>query len=150
LLVPALLAALCTLAAACGRKTPVKPPELVAPQRIENLAASNAPDGIRLTWQRPTTYADGTRMTDLGAFRIERSTAGRPFSLIATIALSDQARFQQERRFRWVDADTLVGETYQYHVISFTTDGYDSEPSNIVTIERAMPTPAATPGQTPA
>jgi hypothetical protein len=134
---------------ACGRKTPVRPPELAAPERIESLAASNGPEGIRLTWPRPTQYADGTRMTDLGAFRVERSQASGPFMSIATIALTDQARFQQDRRFRAVDADAIVGETYQYRVIALTTDGYVSEPSNVVTIERALPTPAPAAQPTP-
>ena len=93
--------------------------------------------------------ADGSRMTDLGAFRIERSTADSPFTPIATLAVSDRDRFQQERRFRWVDTDTTVGGIYQYRVVSFTTDGYGSEPSNIVTIERAIPTPAPTVAPTP-
>lgn len=125
----------------CGRKTPVKPPELVAPKPIENLAARNVNDGIRMSWRRPTEYMDGSRMRDLGAFRIERSSNGAPFVPVATIAIGDQDRFRQERSFRWTDTDTEVGVTYQYQVISETTDDYVSFPSNIVTLERAIPTP---------
>jgi len=132
---------------ACGRKTPVRPPELIAPQRIDNLTASNASDGIQLSWHRPTKYADGTRMTDLGGFRVERATPGTPFAPVATIEIADRDRIRQEQRFRWVDPDTQVGETDEYRVISFTTDGYVSQPSNVVTIERAIPTPA--PAHTP-
>ena len=137
------------LVPACGRKTAVRPPELAAPEAIDSLSASNAADGVRLTWRRPTKYADGQRMTDLGAFRVERSTAAQPFTPIATLALSDQDRFQQERRFRTTDPDTAVGEIYQYRIISLTTDGYVSEPSNIVSIERVIPTPAPTAAATP-
>jgi hypothetical protein len=133
---------------ACGRKTAVKPPELVAPEAISSLAASNAADGVTLTWTRPTKYADGARMADLGAFRVERSTDGAPFAPLATIEVTDRERIQQERRFRWLDADTAVGDTYQYRVISATTDGYVSQPSNVVTIERAIPTPAPRPTAT--
>jgi hypothetical protein len=140
--------ALLALLPACGRKTPVKPPELAAPERIDSLVATNAADGVRLLWRRPGKYVDGTRMTDLGAFRVERSTADSPFTPIATLAVSDRDRFQQERHFRWVDTDATVGDIYQYRVVSFTTDGYVSEPSNVVTIERAVPTPAPTPSAT--
>jgi len=125
----------------------VRPPELIAPQRIDNLTASNASDGIQLSWHRPTKYADGTRMTDLGGFRVERATPGTPFAPVATIEIADRDRIRQEQRFRWVDPDTQVGETDEYRVISFTTDGYVSQPSNVVTIERAIPTPA--PAHTP-
>jgi hypothetical protein len=133
---------------ACGRKTPVKPPTLAAPEAIDDLVAINAKDGIRLTWRRPVHYADGARMADLGAFRIERSVPDGEFTQIATVALSDQARFQQERRFHWVDSDTTMGMMYQYRVYSVTTDDYVSRPSNIVTLERAEPSPLPTHTQT--
>lgn len=145
-----LLSALCAAGLAlpaCGRKTLVKPPELVAPETIDSLSATNGADGIRLIWRRPVKQADGTRLSDLGAFRVERSTAGAPFSAIATVEVTDRDRLEQARRFRWLDADTVLGETYQYRVFSFTTDAYVSQPSNIVTVERAIPTPA--PARTP-
>ena len=130
---------------ACGRKTPVKPPELVAPEPIDTLAATNAADGVQLTWRRPVKYADGSRMADLGAFQLQRSNAGAPFSTIATVEVTDRDRIQQARHFRWVDIDPVPGETYQYRVISLTTDGYVSQPSNIATIAREIATPAPAP-----
>lgn len=135
-------------APACGRKTVVKAPELVAPERIQSLSATNGPDGIRLTWGRPVKYADGSHMYDLGAFRVERGTAGGEFLALATVAVTDRERLRQERHYGWVDADTVLGQTYQYRVISVTTDAYVSQPSNIVTLERALPAP--TPPRTPA
>jgi hypothetical protein len=137
------------ITSACGRKTAIKPPEFVAPATIASLAAHNTADGIRLTWRRPATYADGSRMEDLGAFRLERSAARGPFTPIATVAVTDRDRIQKARRFRWLDVAVAVGETYQYRVISFTTDGYVSQPSNVVTIERSVPTPAPAPTATP-
>jgi hypothetical protein len=147
-----LFAALCGAALggpACGRKTPVRPPELVAPEPISTLAATNAADGVLVSWQRPVKYVDGTRMLDLGAFRVERSAGGAPFSPIATVEVTDRDRIQQARRFRWLDTDTVAGATYQYRVLSFTTDAYVSQPSNVITIERAPPTPAPAPTATP-
>ena len=133
-----------SVAPACGRKTIVKAPELVAPERIDNLAATNAPVGVHLTWRRPDRYADGTRMSDLGAFRVERRTAGGEFLPIATVAVTDRERLQQERRFGWDDTDSMAGQTYEYRVISVTTDDYVSQPSNVVTIARVPPSPAPT------
>jgi len=140
---PLVLAALGVALAAsmCGRKTPIRAPELAAPERIENLSATNTAAGIQLSWARPKAYADGTRMPDLGSFQVERSDADAGFAPVATIEVTDRERFQQERRYRWVDADTVIGQGYAYRVISSTTDGYRSRPSNIVVIERALPTP---------
>jgi hypothetical protein len=131
----------------CGRKTFIRPPELAAPQRIENLSATNTAAGIQLSWARPKTYADGSRMSDLGSFQVERMSGDAGFAPVATVEVTDRERLQQERRYRWVDADTTVGETYAYRVISSTTDGYRSKESNIAVVERALPTPgpAATP-----
>lgn len=127
-------------AGACGRKTFIRPPELAAPARIDDLSASNVADGIQLGWRRPRTYADGTRMGDLGAFRVERSAApGAPFEVVATIEITDRDRFRQERRFRWLDRNVMTGESYLYRVVSETSDGYMSEPSNIAGIERVEP-----------
>jgi len=133
----------------CGRKTPVKPPGLAAPEAIDDLVGINVKEGIRLTWRRPTHYADGARMGDLGAFRVERSIPGGEFAYIATVALTDQDRFQQARRFNWVDSDTTMGMMYQYRVYSLTTDDYVSRASNIVTLERGEPSPTATPTPSP-
>jgi hypothetical protein len=134
-----------TLAATggCGRRTDVKPPQLVAPQAIEKLAASNEEDGIRLSWERPDEYVDGSAMRDLAAFRIERSLADGPFLPLRRVEVTDRDRFRQIRRFRLMDADVKPHERYRYRVVSFTLDGYVSAPSNVVEIERiAAPPPS--------
>lgn len=141
----ALAAAL--MLAACGLKTPVRPPELVAPETIDALSASNTAGGVRLVWPRPARYVDGSRMFDLAGFRVERASAGAPFVQIAAVDVMDRDRIRQARRFEWTDAGALSGETYVYRVLSFTTDGSTSDPSNIVTIERAVPAPEPTPSR---
>jgi hypothetical protein len=131
--------ALCAVALAlpaCGRKTAVRPPELVAPATIEDLTANNVAEGIRLAWKRPATYVDGSRMNDLGAFRIERSIGTAPFERLSTVPVTDRERFRKESRFRHLDAAVSPGNRYSYRVVSFTVDEYASAPSNIVTIER--------------
>jgi hypothetical protein len=135
------------LALACGRKTIVKAPELVAPERIDNLAAANAVEGIQLSWRRPERYADGSHMYDLGSFRVERGVSSDVFVAVKTVEVTDRERFQQERRFAWTDPDTVLGQTYRYRVVSETTDGYVSEPSNVAILARAEPPP--TPARTP-
>jgi predicted small lipoprotein YifL len=139
--------ALLPLLLACGRKGPVKPPDLARPAPLDDLQATNEVDAILLSWARPTRYADGTRMTDLGEFRVERATGTSPdFQIIALLPVTDQDRFRQIKRFRFADRGVVEAETYRYRVVSSTLDGYVSAPSNAVEIVRAA---AATPVSTP-
>jgi len=143
----ALLVLLLLLLGACGRRGPVKPPELSRPAAILDLEASNGPEDIVLSWRRPTEYTDGSRMTDLGEFRIERSAAELPeFVEIAVLPITDRERFRQIRRFRFSDRGVEEGVRYRYRVVSTTVDGYASAPSNTVEVVRqavaaATPTP---------
>ena len=140
----------CAVLAACGRKGPVKPPEYTRPAPIEDLSAKNEGDAILLTWKRPDTYADQSRMTDLGEFRLERATGGAgEFATIAVLPVTDRERFRQIKRFRFADRGVAEGESYRYRVVSSTVDGYASAPSNTVQIVReaaqaATPTPKET------
>jgi predicted small lipoprotein YifL len=127
-------------ATGCGRKGPPRPPEDVLPAAIADLAASSVDEGIQLSWTRPTTYTDGSRMLDLGGFVVLRFIGGdsaSPPQAIADLPVTDRDRFRQIKRFRYLDVDTIVGGEYGYEVVSYTLDGYVSASSNIVTIERA-------------
>ncbi len=136
----------------CGRKTDVKPPELVAPEVLTRVSASNTSEAIRVTWERPDRYVDGARMRDLAGFRVERGQGDQgEFALINTLPVTDRDRFQQIKRFRYLDEDVAVGLRYRYRVRSFTVAGHVSDPSNVVEIERAIPpTPTVGPSPTPA
>jgi hypothetical protein len=126
---------------ACGRKGPVRAPEDVLPQRITDLTVATARDGIQLSWSRPRTYTDGSRMTDLGGFIVERAGAAPQagFQKLATQEVSDRDRFRQVKHFTYLDRDTTVGTVYRYRVVSFTVDGYFSEASNVVMAQRREP-----------
>ncbi|HYD47716.1 MAG TPA: fibronectin type III domain-containing protein [Terriglobales bacterium] len=127
-----------SLLAACGRKDDPRPPEDVAPVAVAELTATNIVEGVRLSWERPRHYAGGGKLTDLGYFEVWRLDPGQPRQAqrIATIRVDDRQRFQQAKRFSHVDNDTVPGNLYQYYVVVFTADGYDSTPSNIATITR--------------
>jgi hypothetical protein len=89
---------------------------------------------VVLTWKRPEDYADGTRMTDLGHFTIERADDEAPFRPIARLDVTDRDRFRKIRRLRYTDATLTSGTRYRYRVLSTTLDNYVSEPSNVVEI----------------
>lgn len=122
---------------ACGRKTPVRPPELVAPEPIRNLALEVESKGVELRWERPQRYVDGSEMDDLGGFVVLRATqngqgTATPFTRIAVVPVEDRDRFRQARRFSYTDEQLTVGTLYRYRVRAFTLDGYYSSPSNTV------------------
>ncbi len=133
---------------ACGRKAPPKPPELVAPRAIGDLHAANRSDGILLSWPRPRKHADGAPLDSLGGFVVERAPALAPtsFEQLTTIELTDRERFRQTHQFQYLDRHAEADGSYLYRVIAFTIDGYHSEPSNTVLLQREPPPPAtATP-----
>lgn len=126
-------------AGACGRKTPVLPPALAAPQTVEGLEARNQLHGIELAWDRPTRYADGSHMLDLDGFRIERRRPCCGYIELARVPIEDRTRFQRARRFRYVDERVEPGELYSYRVIAFTVDEYESVPCDPIQIQRHLP-----------
>jgi hypothetical protein len=120
---------------ACGRRTLPKAPELVRPSTIEDLAVAQTEAGVELSWGRPDKYADGTRMSDLGTFTIERALADAEFQPVETVAVTDRDRFRKIRRLRYTDRTAAPGQRYRYRVLSSTLDDYVSAPSNVVEIE---------------
>src|SRR5215510_3076527 len=122
---------------ACGSKTPVRPPELVAPEPISDLTLEVESKGIQLHWGRPQKYADGSDMDDLGGFVVLRAvqngqgTLGT-FSQVATVPVEDRDRFRKAKKFSYTDEQLAAGTLYRYRVQVFTLDGYYSSPSNTV------------------
>lgn len=141
--------ALLMVAVACGRKTEVKPPEFVAPRMITEVALTTRPDGVGLSWTRPTEYVDGTTMEDLSGFVIERSRHNEPFRELARVEVTDRGRFQKERRFSYVDTAVIENATYHYRVVAFTTDGYYGAPSGAATLTWEPPHPSPSPTAAP-
>jgi hypothetical protein len=143
-----LLATVLLMSSACGRKTPVRPPEFVAPAAVTDLTAANTSAGVAVSWERPKQTADGQRLLDLDAFAVERALPGLPFGFLARIQIPDRDRLRQQKRFTYVDEHTLLGEAYRYRVFAVTLDGYVSAPSNVVDVVRQLPTVTPTPAPT--
>jgi hypothetical protein len=147
------VAVLACLTGGCGRKTLPKPPELVAPEAVGELALTTRQDGVALRWSRPTRYVDGSSMDDLGGFVIERNRFNSRFEEIARVPVTDQGRFRKLKRFDYIDRNVLPGNVYHYRVVAFTTDGYYSAPSGAASItfpgSPASPPLGPTPGADP-
>ena len=130
---------------ACGVKSPPVPPQQAVPERIVSLSADSEQGGVRLAWDRPEHYAGGHKMRDLGAFEIDRAENTSEFQPLVEVPVTDQERFQQQRRFNYVDSTAQVGHHYRYQVISLTQDSYRSDPSNEAEITRELPKPPPNP-----
>ena len=129
----------------CGVKSAPIPPEAARPERILDLQASSAKNGVRLTWSRPEKYAGGDKITDLSGFTVSRAEGDGGFQNIREVPVTDQGRFQVQPTFTITDTATEVGKTYHYKVVSNTTDDYHSVPSNEVAIVRKVPPPPPNP-----
>jgi hypothetical protein len=139
------LAGALILYAGCGVKSRPLPPSEVRPQRTTDLVAVSVSNGIRIRWSRPEHYTGGNRMRDLGKFEILRASGGGEPQVVADLAVTDLQRFRQQRHFSYLDTDTEVGGRYRYQIISVTTDGYESLPSNQAEIVRTVPKPPPNP-----
>lgn len=137
------VAGLVLLGPGCGHKGALVAPELVRPEPPTDLTASATPDGVKLTWTRPTKYAGGQRMRDLGSFIVERADADATpwkFTRVGTLDLQDQRRYRQEHRLTYTDGKDLVPEReYVYRVSARTIDGYVSPAAGPVTVRIPPP-----------
>lgn len=137
------LLALALAAGGCGRRGAPRPPEDALPETLTKVEARNEAKGIVVSWERPETYVDGARMTDLAEFEIWRAVGAgeddEAFTRLARMEVTDRDRFRQLERFRYVDVAVEAGRRYRYRVVSSTLDGYVSAPSNVADIERRAP-----------
>ncbi len=140
----------CLIAAAilvigCGVKSQPIPPERAIPERIVGLDATSQKNGVMLSWERPDRTAGGAKMRDLGSFEIDRAESTSAFRPLVDISVTDQDRFQQQRKFSYLDGSAEVGHHYRYQVISSTLDAYRSDPSNEAEITHELPKPPPNP-----
>jgi hypothetical protein len=136
----------------CGVKSAPIPPEAARPQQILDLEALPERHGIQLTWTRPEQYASGQSMKDLSGFTVMRAAGQDEYQPIVEVPVTDQERIQVVTRFSYTDNTVSSGHSYRYEVVSHTTGGYKSLPSNEAALQyvRArppLPGPQASPAQ---
>jgi len=142
------------LGPACGRKARPIAPELVQPAAPGDVTAISTPEGVRVSFTRPTHYTSGRRMDDLGRLVIERAPgegAAAEFVKVGELVLADRDRFRQDRRLSWIDTGVTPGARYLYRVIGVTLDDYESQPGGPVAVRfGAAPQAPAEPQKEPA
>jgi hypothetical protein len=125
----ALAAAIATGVAACGYRTPVRPPEdtaAVIPGAVETRRDG---DAVIVRWKRAERSADGMRLDDLAAFIVERRRAGEDaWTRIATIDVVDQEKIRRRKDFSWRDEQAGT-EPYEYRIIAIDGAGEEGVPT---------------------
>lgn len=140
-----------SIVAGCGVKSAPIPPEAARPQQILDLEALPERHGIQLTWTRPEQYASGQSMKDLSGFTVMRAEGQDQYKPIVEVPVTDQERIQVVTRFSYTDNTVASGHSYRYEVVSHTTGGYKSLPSNEAVLEFVRPrTPMSGPQGSPA
>ncbi|HLH76797.1 MAG TPA: hypothetical protein VKV28_08345 [Candidatus Binataceae bacterium] len=129
----------------CGIKSRPVPPQYAQPIAISDLRAQSTAHGIMLRWSRPLHFVGGGTIRNLAVFRIYRSSDRTPLALINALPVTDLQRFRQIHAFSYLDTTAAIGTPYRYEVVAGTTDGYESSPSNVVSVVRIRPTPTPNP-----
>ena len=131
------------LAPACGKKADPRASEFVAPKPITNLSARPAPNGVSLTWNRPTEYMDGKEIKDLTSFVIFRKEISPscldcpvPYRQLTIVNVEDREKFVKQKQYRFDDGEVRAKTIYRYRVSAQLIDGSLSAPSNEVEISR--------------
>lgn len=103
---------------ACAVTAPPQIPGV--PSNLQGVALDSR--RIKLTWIDNATNEQG--------FKVERSTDGQTWTLIATLYVVDLTQY--------INTGLLASHSYTYRVRAFNGDG-DSDPSNIVTVTTPGP-----------
>ncbi len=139
--------ALAASVAACGLRTPVRPPEDTAPVIPGEVTAQQEGSETVVRWRRAERSADGLPLDDLVAFVVERRRAGeQAWQRAATIDVVDQEKIRRRKRYSWSDPEASAGA--EYRVFAVNADGQEGPPAGPATTTEAhdpagSPEPAA-------
>ena len=125
----------------CGKKGALVPPETLAPAPVSDLALSQKGARFQVSWSAPGKEEGGAALRNLAGFLLFRRMllpANEDCEECPT-AYPQPARIDLDylqgvrrtgNRFLFDDLDVKKGESYQYKIRSFTTDGTQSRDSN--------------------
>jgi len=136
-----LLSSLAIVIAACGLRTPVRPPEDTAPVIPGAVSAARDESGaVVVRWNRAEQSADGLRLEDLASFAIERKPPGdAAWQRIGTIDVVDQEKIRRRRDFSYRDSTAGAGDAW-YRVIAVTADGHEGPPTgSVLSVDQPEP-----------
>lgn len=139
---------LTTMAAGCGRKAPPVPPGTIRPRPVKDLSARviPAPGGIELTWTVPSRNTDGSPLTRIKGFQLNKAgiplesfCEGCPVSFGPPSFIPAQADPTDMKRMTYEDRALREGMMYVYEVRTVKGWLSTSDPSNRVFIPWHQP-----------
>lgn len=136
----ATLCATAVLAAACGVRTPPRPPEDTQPRVATDVDAKRDGENVHLQWERPSESVDGHRLADLTGFLVERRTGDGAFTIIANVPADTEHRLRPRKHYDYTDTAPPPAPI-EYRVVSYASDGQRSAPSKSAFIEGGATTP---------
>lgn len=138
----ALALALAFEVAACGLRTPVRPPEATAPVIPGKVEAVREGSLVVVRWKRAEHSADGEKLDDLAAFVVERRRGEADlWQRIATVDVVDQEKIRRRRDFTYRDSEAGDGPV-SYRVTAVCEDGQEGPPT--AAVEATEPAAATT------
>jgi len=128
----------------CGKKGPPIPYDVTVPRAISDLEVLVREAKPLLEWSIPRKAVDGSEVRELGAFRILREETPlqekwceecpERLELLDVLELGEDKKKGDfsivGNRVVYQDKRVAYGHVYVYRVISVTTRGYESAPSN--------------------
>ena len=121
-----------SLVAACGLRTPVRPPEDTAPVIPGTPTVTREANATVVRWRRAVRSADDMRLDDLASFVVERKKAGSDaWEPATTIDVIDQEKIRRRNSFAWRDTDASAADA-SYRVIAVAADGQQGPPNEAV------------------
>jgi predicted small lipoprotein YifL len=133
--------------AACGLRTPVRPPEDTAPVIPGTPTVTREADVTVVRWKRAVRSIDDMRLDDLASFVVERKKSGADtWEPVGTIDVVDQEKIRRRNSFSWRDADASA-ESASYRVIAVTADGQQGPPNEAVVAVKDEPPAEVAPAQ---
>ena len=130
-----------SVAAGCGKKGPLIPPEALLPAPVANLAVAQKGARFQVSWSAPGRQEGGSPLMDLAGFLLLRrmllpaaedcDECPGAYSQLARIDLDyPQGIRRVGNLFIYDDFELKKGNSYQYKLRSFTTQAAQSKDSN--------------------
>jgi hypothetical protein len=136
-------AAAIALLASCGIRTDPRPPEDTMARAPTEARAVRKAAGVKLEWKSPGQSVDGSRLTDLSAFVVERRVGDDRFAAIGEIPADTEHRLRPVRRYAFIDEEPVEGA--EYRIVAYTADGQRGVPGPATKITLPEPKVSDTP-----
>lgn len=148
---------------ACGREGPTRPPQDFAPRAVEQLKVSGGVDGVRFTWNSPTSDRRGKSLESLDGYQLLRAELSAdqelrlddlefnqltflPDQSVATLlSAREEARNKGQltrhvkvdpalSQFSFTDQNVRPGQVYFYRILPTNQGGIEGEAKNLVRV----------------